>query len=410
MNILKFCGGIGVLALMLPGALAQRTLDHDRSIVSQVRIDLRDLGYPPVDVIPSGESAVRALTVAPDGRIYGATSGKRSHLFVLNPLHGYVQPLGFLEGVSTVHRALVVSQSGDVYIGASIGVDNNGEGYEKYPGGSLLKYSPPANQAARPIRVDVATEVTDLGIPVAGDGIYSLAIDRRTDTIYGLTYPNGHCFRYAIHGGKFEVLGKVAERRMPGEKFELDKNISRAIAVHSNGTVFMSGEDGAIYRLAGTELAKTGLFAPTVKGREVYNRVDAWAECPEGNLYGGTSDGYLFRLDPGAQKIENLGKPLNQYRIRGLVFARNGKLYGVGGDDDEMARLFSYDPERGVYEMLGFVDVNRRPYYMWQAYKIDSMALGLDGSIYMGQAERISKLYLYHPEAAPRAPKTAREH
>jgi hypothetical protein len=113
-------------------------------------------------------------------------------------------------------------------------------------------------------------------------------------------------------------------------------------------------------------------------------------------IYGGTSDGYLFRIAGG--KVENLGKPLNQYRIRGLVYAPNGLLYGVGGDDDEMARLFSYDPKRGVYEMLGMIDVSRRPYYAWQAYRVDAMAVGPDGAIYIGQAERKSRLYLYYPE------------
>jgi len=41
--------------------------------------------------------------------------------------------------------------------------------------------------------------------------------------------------------------------------------------------------------------------------------------------------------------------------------------------------------------------VNRRPYYSWQAYVIDSAAVGNDGTVYLGQSERISKLYLYHP-------------
>jgi hypothetical protein len=126
--------------------------------------------------------------------------------------------------------------------------------------------------------------------------------------------------------------------------------------------------------------------------------VDAWAMDPAGVLYGGSSDGYLFRLDPESLHLDNLGKPLNQYRIRGLVFAHNGKLYGVGGDDEEMARLFCYDPSRGAYELLGFIDVNRRPYYSWHAYNIGAMALGKDGTIYLGESERRSRLYLYYPE------------
>ena len=374
------------LLLVFP-LCGQRTLEYDRSVVSQVRIDLRELGYPPEDVIPSGECAIRSLAVAPNGTIYGATSGKRSHLFALFPQHGYVQPLGFLKDVSLVHRALAVSKSGDVYIGA--GGSN----------GHLFKYVPKRDEA-KAIRIDAPLEVTDLGAPVAGEGIHSLAIDRERDVLYGLTWPSGQVFSYRIGSVEFVAHGKVAERNIPGENFEKHKNIGKAITVHSSGFALMSGENGRIFRVKalGTGvLEPLDLNAPTVRGREPYNGVDAWAESESGILYGGTSDGYLFRLDPKSWKIENLGKPLNQYRIRGLAFAKNGKLYGVGGDDDEMARLFSYDPASGVYEMLGMIDVNRRPYYSWQAYVIDAVAAGLDGTLYFGQSERKSKLYLYHP-------------
>ncbi len=364
---------------------AQRTPEYDHSVVSQVRIDARDLGYAPVDLIPSEESAIRALTVGPDGAIYGATSGKRSHLFVLYPEHGYVQPLGFLQGVTTVRRAVVVSKNGDVYIGGG-----NGSGH-------LLRYTP-HNDEAKPIRVDAACDVADLGIPVPGEGVYAMAIDRTHDVIYGLSYPNGQFFSYNIAAGKFTIHGKVAEHPFPGEKFEKDTNIGRELLVA--GYVFASGESGALYRFteATQKLEKLRVTAPTVLGREPYNRVDAWTTDSKGMVYGGTSDGYLFRLDPKTLELQNLGKPLNQYRIRGLVCAPAGKLYGVGGDDDEMARLFSYDPANGAYQMLGMIDVNRRPYYAWQAYVIDAMAIGADGTVYLGQSERKSKLYLYYPE------------
>jgi len=388
------------LFLVVCAALpAQRTVDYDYSVVPQVRIDLRDLGYPPLDVIPSGESAIRSLAVAPNGNIYGATSGRRSHLFVLDPRHGWVQPLGFLKGVTTVHRSVVVGPDGEVYVGGSAGVDTQGEGYSGYAGGHLLCYTP-QREGRRPIRIDAECQVEDLGIPVAGDGIYTLVIDRPRGVIYGLTYPTARFFSYSISGKKFAVHGGVAERSIPGEKFEKDRNIGRALVVDQDGVVYGSGQGGALFTYQpGTEKVQTlAVTAPTVPGRAVYNRIDCWAEGASEPLYGGTSDGYLFRFDPKSQSIENLGKPLNQYRIRGLALARNGKLYGVGGDDDEMARLFSYDPARGVYEILGMVDVNHRPYYAWQAYVIDSLALGKDGTLYFGQSERKSKLYLYYPQ------------
>lgn len=377
---------------------AQRTPDYDFSVVRQTRIDLRDLGYPPLDVIPSDESAIRALAVSPEGLIYGATSGKRSHLFVLNPQHGYVEPLGWLRDVTTVHHSLVVSRTGDVYIGGSIGVDNNGEGYANYPGGHLLKYSPNPREP-RPDQAKFECPVTDLGIAAPGEGIYALTLDSDNDELYGLTYPTGQVFSYDIQRAAFQLHGRVAEHHIPGEKFEKDRLIGRALFAH-HGVVYTSGEGGALFRLASSDatIHRLDITAPTVPGREPYNRVDAWASDRDGILYGGTSDGYLFRLNAETRAIENLGKPLNQYRIRGLAFAPNGKLYGVGGDDDEMARLFSYDPARGTYQMLGMIDVNHRPYYSWQAYVIDALVIGLDGTLYLGQSERKSKLYLYYPE------------
>lgn len=394
---------IGLIAaattvLTLP-VLAQRDPSYDYSVVSQVRIDLRDLGYPPVDVIPAGESEIRALAVAPDGAIYGATSGERSHLFVLEPQHGYVEPLGRLPDTKVVQHALVISQVGDVYVGTALAVDNNGEGYDRYPGGHLLKYVPREDKGRKGIRIETPCPVNDLGIPVKGQGIYALTIDRSRGVIYGVTYPHGDFFSYTAEPGLLKIRGRLAKEIMPGEKFENEKNIGRALVVDQEGNVFMSGEGGKIYRfnIKTQELESLAIGLPTVPGREVYNRVDAWTSDAEGNLYGGTSDGYVFCLDPAKLRVRNLGKPLNQYRIRGLVLARNGKLYGIGGDNNEMARLFSYDPDSGAYELFGMIDVNRRPYYSWQGYVFDSMAVGLDGTVYMGQAERRSKLYLYYP-------------
>lgn len=382
------------LALAWPAA-AQRDPRYDFSVVSQVRIDLRDLGYPPADIIPSGESAIRALAVAPDGIVYGATSGERSHLFHLHPRHGYVIPLGALPD-KVVHHSLVVSAAGDVYIGTALAVDNNGEGYQGYAGGHLLRYTPEQRQPR--ITIGRPCPVKDLGIPVKGEGIYALALDQQRRIIYGLTYPGGEFFSYAIDAALFKTHGRVANARLPGERFENERNIGRALAIDKAGIVYTTGEAGHFLRFRPEtgELEKLKLFAPTVPGREPYNRVDAWTSDGDGALYGGTSDGYLFRFDPAAGLVTNLGRPLNQYRIRGLVWAR-GKLYGIGGDDDELARLFSYDPLTGAYLMLGFIDVNRRPYYSWQGYVFDSMVASPDGTIYMGQAERKSKLYLFYP-------------
>jgi hypothetical protein len=376
---------LAILFLLSLTAAAQRTPDYDKIVVPQNRIDARDLGYPPIDIIPNGESAISALAVAPNGNLYGATGGKRAHLFVLNPRHGYVQPLGFLPDTKSVAQALVVSAAGDVYIGAS-------------PGGHLLKYIP-QNEDRQLIKIAEACGVTDLGQALKGESIHALTIDRPARIIYGLTFPDAHLFQFSMEKREFTDLGIVAQAAPEGEKFEKEKTMSRMLVLDGKGNVYGSGENGSLFKFdkEKQKLEKLNLHTPAIPGREPWTRVDTFFPTDSGLIYGGTSDGYLFRFDPGKPGIENLGKPLLQYRITGLVQGKNGKLYGVGGDEEEMVRMFSYDPASGAYEILGFIDVNRRPYYSWQAYVIQSMAVGLDGTIYLGESERISKLYLFYP-------------
>jgi sugar lactone lactonase YvrE len=116
-----------------------------------------------------------------------------------------------------------------------------------------------------------------------------------------LTLPNGSFFSYAIDAGRLTVHGKVAEHEMPGERFEKAKNIGRAIAIDADGNAFTSGEGGRLFQFSASTgtLRKLGIALPGLPGREPFNRVDAWAAGGDGHvLYGGTSDGYLFRFDP----------------------------------------------------------------------------------------------------------------
>lgn len=384
---MKFRGLVLIVLVLSIAAVAsgQRDPGYDKVVVPQTRIDARDLGYAPVDVIPDGESGITSLTVAPNGYLYGVTRGNHSHLFVLIPAHGYVQPLGVIPGATSVANAVAVSNSGDVYLGTS-------------PDGHLLKYTPHDEYDAQ-IHIGKPLPVTDLGQPIPGESIVALTIDRDRGSIYGLTSPNAHFFEYSIAGGKFTDFGVVAKDIPEGEKFEKDKMMSRMLVVDRGGNVFASGENGSFFRFDPKEkkLAKLTVHAPAVPGREPWTRVDVFLPDASGMIYGGTSDGYLFRLDPEKLTVTNLGKPLNQYRIDGLVHGPDGKLYGVGGTKEEMARLFSYDPSTGAYDVLGFIDVNRRPYYTWQAYVIGAMASGDDGTVYIGEDERISKLYLFYP-------------
>lgn len=373
------------LAAVTTASHGQRDRSYDNVVVTQTRIDARDLGYAPADLIPDGESGITSLAAAPNGDLYGATSGARAHLLVLSPRHGYVEPLGIIPHTSSITNAVVIATSGEVYLGTS-------------PDGHIVKYTP-SDADIRQIQIGRLLSVADLGQAVAGESIFTLVIDRGTNMLYGLTAPNAHFFSYSIADAKFRDFGVVANKIPFGEKFEKSKMMSRMLVIDRSGKVFASGEDGAFFRFdpKAQRLEKLAIHAPAVPGREPWTRVDAFLLDPSGMIYGGTSDGYLFRLDPDTLTVTNLGKPLNQYRIDGLVRAPDGQLYGVGGTEEEMARLFSYDPHTSAYNLLGFIDVNRRPYYTWQAYVIGALACGADGTIYIGENERVSKLYLFYP-------------
>jgi len=381
----RACAVLMMATGMSLAARAQREPAYDRVVVPQTRIDARDLGYSPDDVIPDGESGITSMSLAPDGNVFGATSGARSHLFVINPQHGYVVPIGVIPDAKAVTQALVISAEGNVFLGVS-------------PSGHLLEYAPKGLDDLQ-IEIGKPLTVVDHGVAVAGESISALAIDRKRDVIYGLTKPNAHFFKYSIKDKKFSDLGVIAKSIPWGEKREREKMMSRMLVVDDGGNVFMSGEDGVLYRFhqeAGV-LEKLSIHAPAVPGREPYTEVDAFMLDASGMIYGGTSDGYLFRLDPQRLSVANLGKPLNQYHVAGLATGEDGKIYGVGGDTSEMARMFSYDPGTGAYEVLGFVDVNRRPYYTWQAYEVGTVIADQRGTIYLGEDERISRLYLFYP-------------
>jgi hypothetical protein len=236
-------------------------------------------------------------------------------------------------------------------------------------------------------------------VAVKGESISALAIDRGENVIYGLTSPNAHFFKYDIARGTFIDAGVVAKVIPEGEKFETQKMFSQMLVLDAAGNVYASGEAGFLYRFHKEKqiLEKLPVRAPTIPGREPWTRVDCFLAEKSGLIYGGTSDGYLFRFDPETLNVDNLGKPLIAYEITGLALSSDGILYGVGGGDQDMARMFSYDLQNGSYQILGFVDVNRRPYYSWQAYVIRVVTSGLDGTIYIGSSERVSKLYLFFP-------------
>lgn len=378
---------------------------------NQLRLDLRVLGHPPVDVIPPGESAITSLTIGSDGFLYGGTSGTRAQLFQLDPKWGHVYPLGFLPGEESIFHSLAAGDDGAIYIGTSLltvgAIESRGrdvlERYAGYAGGHLYRFDPAGERATRPrMRHPQPGEplgpYEDLGVPIPGQGIVHLLAAGRK--LFGVTFPDGHFFVTDLETGETEDKGSICGPPLSEEPF---RSIPRAMVIDDNGLVWGAGDYGALFHYdpeADTITHHPQLRLPSELGREFKTILDAMVLAPDGTIYGGTSDGFLFRFDPTrspSPKIINLGKPMWQYRIRGLAFSQDGDLYGVGGERGGAARLFVYRTAEGGYENLGLLDVNRSPYYTWLAFEAEAMVAGPDGTIFIGESGRISHLYLLYP-------------
>ena len=181
------------------------------------RIDFRDLGYPAATLIPADNTPIASLLSHSNGKVYGATSGKQSYLFVYDYLTNKVYPLGKIPGSSGVHNSLVEGKDGLIYIGTGLNElellnlskdvphgrrtieyqlwEDIKLKYENFEGGRLYVYNPAEgdNQVYLPENISIAE---NLGVAIPENSIYAMAINPAKDKIYGISYPDAEFFEY----------------------------------------------------------------------------------------------------------------------------------------------------------------------------------------------------------------------
>jgi len=390
------------------------------------RVDLRDLGYPFVNEIPANSSSITSLLTARNGIIYGGTTGEESYLFLFDPEINKVRHLGKIPGQEGIHHALVEDKDGFIYLGTGrnmfeeISLSKGGIGSEEtvsktlwedikkhfndYPGGHLFRYNPQTgNQQVK--LPDMSCELEDLGIPLAHNSIYALTINPAGDEIYGITYPDGHFFVYNIESKKFTDLGAVDEKIVFHGPERYWRSLPRALVCDHSGKVFFSGTKGLIryYDPVSQKLISTEVKIPGdyyyLQFFTDYAVVEYFTTDSSGLIYGGTSDGYLFSLETTGMKLKNLGKMRASRRLRCLSVGLDGKVYMMAGErsSSRPCQFYSYDPNEGEFNDLGLLIVDRSPYYYWRGQQFDAMTTGKDGTLYIGESERASHLFLYIP-------------
>ncbi len=387
-------------------------------------LDYRDLGYPGATEIPADNSPITSLITHSNGKIYGATSGKKSYLFVYDYLTNKVYPLGIIPESKGVHHSMVEGDDGKVYIGTGLNElnldmlskevphgrrsiehqlwDDIKHNYEDYPGGHLFVYDPSIGDQHVYLPDDKAI-LDDLGIPAEGNSVYAMTIDSRHERIYGISYPDARFFEYDIQLRKFTDHGDWLKTKSYAGPERNWRSVPRSLVCLGNEKVVSSGDGGLIQyfdtnqkRIVSTSLRIPGEYWITQK-YEGYPVVEQIFNSVEGNIYGSSSDGFIFRMNDQLDKLSVLGKPMVERRVRAMTLGADEKLYMICGQKNNVCRMFSYDlsAKNEGFRDYGVLGVDRSPYYAKIGYQFDAMSTGKDGSIYIGESDRRAKLFIY---------------
>jgi len=420
--------------IVITMALAAASAVHAQKWINPAfdahRLDFRTLGYPDVTEIEADNSPITALLTGANGRIYGATSGKTaSFLFFYDRAINKVRPLGKLGDARGVHHALVQDRDGTLLIGgglnmlAPVPLTQKFRGgfrateiqlwkdiqapYKDYPGGHLYRYNPAKGDDETRLTTEPCP-VEDLGIPVRNNSIYTLALDAKNRQLYGITYPDARFFAVDLEKKKTRDLGVVLERKIYSGPERTWRSIPRAMHVATDGRVYTSGEDGRIiyFDPASQKFVRTPMQIPgeyfEAWNYHGYPVVESWVADARGNVFGATSDGYLFQMRADREELVNLGKPRIQRRVRAMTLGPDNRLYMLCGEFEDVVKLVSYDTTgREGFIDWGTLTVDRSPYYAKRAYQFDAMTTGIDGTIFLGESDRRAYLYLFIPGAKP---------
>lgn len=390
------------------------------------RLDYRDIGYPGATEIPADSSPITALLAHSNGKVYGATSGKRSYLFVFDSRVNKVFPLGVLpEEAKGVHHALVESPDGRIVVGTGLNetelltltrdmphgrrsIENQlwediKAKYEDYVGGHLYLYTPAKSDDVVYLP-GVSAVVEDLGVAVPGNSIYAMAIDATRGIIYGISYPDAELFSYDIAAKKFARHGKWLEKlAYPGPERSW-RGVPRALAVDADGVVWSSG-DGGLLKYYDPSTGEFGVTTMRIPGEywetqnyDAYPVVEQLFAADACTLVGTTSDGFVFTARTNMDQLSSWGKPMVERRVRAATMGRDGCLYMICGEKGNVCRLFSFRHDEGYLDW-GVLGVDRSPYYAKIAYQFDAMATAADGTVFIGESDRRAKLFFFLPGA-----------
>jgi len=351
------------------------------------------------DVLPRNESAVTSMVTIDDNTIVGVASGRTAaHVFRIDSTTNKIEKLVTIKkGAKYWSHPTIASHGSNILVAFAF------EPYVLHEWAKAKSLTKAKSVVANDELVSPPIYILDLKTktlkeypsPIAGSGTTGLTVNAHSGIFYALTVPplfadGSHLFSINPATGEGKDFGVVSK----SPKFYDHQIPCNAVAFDEQGSVLLTG-NGILkkYDIKQKTLKELSAKLPAVPGRHDFSYIEALVDGPDGDYYGGTSDGYLFRLDPEECQIENFGKALRQMHVIDLV--RDGyTLYGVGGEKNGLPRLFSFDTKSRTFTLGGTPQAKPREAFG----QIGALSFA-NGKLYVAENERNACIFIYSPEA-----------
>lgn len=222
--------------------------------------------------------------------------------------------------------------------------------FEGYQGSDILIYDPRTGA------------VEHRGIPVPRESIYGGVYDATYNAYYFSGMMRNHAYRFDIDSNEIKDLGQLSESSV------------YKMTAGPDGHIYSSTKMGRMFRINVDKqcIEDLGLQIPLDCPDSSYTSRMQIGHCawhPDGRLYCAvTRHPHLFRFDPKAVSLEDLGQAAVEYTTNkslnwptGLIVDEKGIVwYGVTTPVEDGVRLYSYDPATGEKVSWGFLGSSQR--------------------------------------------------
>jgi hypothetical protein len=296
-----------------------------------------------------------AISAASDGKIYYVLSSQSidtgGQMYSFDPATGKVHHCGDLteacgeKGLKAIvqgkSHVRFVESGGKLYFATHVGYYSMVDGMEKmgippagyaaYPGGHILAY-------------DLKTGTfDDLAIAPHKEGILTMNMDTKRGLIYGISWPTGYVFRLDLAKKELKEIGLLSGEGENGTGKNF-RTLCRSLAIDPlDGAVYATTSEGTIFclRLGADKLEPLeedlkkdyfGSYDPTSAGHMGYNwRQTVW--YPGNRSFYGVhgNSGYLFQFDPKAERVSVIDRITSEPSRRSGMFDQFS--YGYLGFD-----------------------------------------------------------------------------